>query len=169
MKRATQKLTEVVLKKIIIGFVFLVVLGGMTGPAFAEEQATRAEVIEMCKSAAELVLTDKAAAIAEIGAKNGKFVWKNSYVFLMNMDGRMLAHPMMPQLTEKEALLDVTDKNQAKPKKIFVEFVDIAEKNGEGWLWYVWPKPAGEIPEDKFTYIYRVGYTDMFVGAGIYK
>jgi len=157
------------LKKFIVGFVSLVMLFGTIVPAFAEASATREEVIEMCKTAAAMVLEDKDAAIAEIGNPKGKFVWKNSYVFLMNMDGKMLAHPMIPQLTEKDNLLDVTDKNKDKPKKIFVEFVDIAQKNGEGWLWYMWPKPNNRTPVDKFTYIYRVGFTDMFVGAGIYK
>ena len=134
----------------------------------AEEEVTRAEVVEMCKAAAQMVQQDKEAAIAEIGNSQGKFVWKNTYVFLMNMDGHMLAHPMIPQLTEKGSLLDVTDKSREKPKYIFREFVEIAQKNGAGWLWYQWPKPNSREPVDKFTYIERVGYTDMFVGAGIY-
>ncbi|MBW2505272.1 MAG: cache domain-containing protein [Deltaproteobacteria bacterium] len=135
---------------------------------FAEEPASRAEVIAKCKEAAEMVLADKEAAIAEIGNPEGRFVWKDTYVFLMDFDGNMLAHPMIPQLTEKGSLLTVTDKNKDKPKLIFVEFVDIAKKNGEGWLWYMWPKPDSREPVDKFTYIRRVGFTDMFVGAGLY-
>ena len=86
----------------------------------------------------------------------------------MDFQCNMLAHPMIPQLTEKGSLLTVTDKNKDKPKLIFVEFVDIAKKNGEGWLWYMWPKPNSREPVDKFTYIRRVGFTDMFVGAGLY-
>ena len=137
--------------------------------AFAEEDATRDEVVAMCNAAAEMLLQDKEAGIAEVANKEGKFVWKNTYVFLMNMEGHMLAHPMIPQLTEKGSLLGVADKNTEKPKMIFVEFVDIAKKNGSGWLWYKWPKPNDRTPTDKFTYIKRVGFTDMFVGAGIYK
>ena len=52
---------------------------------------------------------------------------------------------------------------------IFVEFVDIAQKNGEGWIWYMWTKPNSREVADKFTFIQRVGFTDMLVGAGIYK
>lgn len=135
----------------------------------AEEDATRAEIIEMCKKAEALVLTNKEAGIAEIANPNGQFVWKNTYVFLMDFDGNMLAHPMIPQLMEKGSLLHVADKNPDKPKMIFVEFVEIAKNNGEGWLWYMWPKPNSREPVDKFTYIRRVGFTDLFVGAGIYK
>ena len=157
------------MKKVLIVCSALIMMFGMATTVFAEEDATRDEVVAMCKAAAEMLLQDKEAGIAEIANKEGKFVWKNTYVFLMNMDGHMLAHPMIPQLTEKGSLLDVSDKNTEKPKMIFVEFVDIAKKNGSGWLWYKWPKPNERTPEDKFTYIQRVGFTDLFVGAGIYK
>ena len=156
------------MRKILCPFVVLIVILFGSCLVYAEEETTRAEVIDMCKAAAEMVLQDKEAAIAEIGNKQGKFVWKDTYVFLMNMEGHMLAHPMIPQLTEKGSLLEVTDKNREKPKYIFKEFVEIAQKNGAGWLWYMWPKPNSREPVDKFTYIMRVGYSDMFVGAGIY-
>ena len=136
----------------------------------AEEAATRAEIVEKCKEAAAMALAEgKEAAIAEIGNPQGRFVWKNTYVFLMDFAGNMLAHPMIPQLTEKGPLFHVSDKNPKKPKMIFVECVDIAQKNGEGWIWYMWTKPNSREVADKFTFIQRVGFTDMLVGAGIYK
>lgn len=137
--------------------------------ALAEDDATRPEIIEMCQKAEELLLANREAGIAEIAKADGQFVWKNTYVFLMDFDGNMLAHPMIPQLTEKGPLFHVTDKNKDKPKMIFVEFVDIAKNNGEGWIWYMWTKPNSRKAVDKFTYIRRVGFTDMLVGAGIYK
>lgn len=140
-------------------------------PSRAEESATRDEVVEKCKEAAAMLLEDRDAGIAEIAKRDGKFVWKDTYVFLMNLDGHMLAHPIIPQLTEKGSLLKVTDKNKKNPKLIFIDFVEVAKNNGEGWVGYMWPKPgkADQDPSDKFTFIYRVGQTDMLVGAGIYK
>jgi cytochrome c len=135
----------------------------------AEDDATRPEIIDMCKKAELLLLANKEAGIAEIAKPDGQFVWKNTYVFLMDFDGNMLAHPMIPQLTEKGPLFHVSDKNKDKPKMIFVEFVNIAKNNGEGWIWYMWTKPDSRDAVDKFTYIRRVGFTDMLVGAGIYK
>jgi len=151
---------------LLLTVLFAVVLLG--GTALAEERATRDECVAMTKAAANMLLEDKAAGIAEIANKEGKFVWKDSYVFLMDMEGKMLAHPFIPQLTEKGSLLEVTDKNKENPKLIFVKFVEIAQKNGEGWIGYMWPKPNSRDPVNKFTYIYRVGQTDMIVGAGIY-
>ena len=154
------------IQKLLFSLLLLFLIPTSTG--YGETPATRDEVVEKCKEAAEMVLTDKDAAIAELVNPNGKFVWKDTYVFLMDFDGNMLAHPMIPQLMEKGSLLEVTDKNKDKPKLIFVEFVEIAKNNGEGWLWYMWPKPNSREPVKKFTYIRRVGFTDMFVGAGIY-
>jgi cytochrome c len=141
----------------------------LSGAAHAEERATRDECVAMCKAAAKMLLENKAAAIKEIANPKGKFVWKDSYVFLMDMDGKMLAHPFKPELTRKGSLFKMTDENRTHPSKIFVEFVEVAKKNGEGWVGYKWPKPGKKIPSEKFTFIYRVGYTDMLVGAGLYK
>jgi len=134
----------------------------------AAEMATRDECISMCLAASKMLEENKDAAIKEIANPKGKFVWKDSYVFLMDKSGKMLAHPFSPQLTKKNNVLNETDFNHVKPKKIFEEFLIVAFKNGEGWVDYKWPKPNAKAPSNKFTFIHRVGWTDMFVGAGTY-
>ena len=148
----------------------VILLAGMllSNVAGAEERATREECIAMTKAASAMLEADKTAGIKEITNPKGKFVWKDSYVFLMDKSGKMLAHPFNPELLKKDSLLGETDKNQVKPKKIFIEFIDVAFNNGEGWIDYKWPKPNKKVPSDKFTFIHRVGWTDMFVGAGTY-
>jgi signal transduction histidine kinase len=102
-----------------------------------------------------------------IGDENGPFVWKDTYVFLMNMDGKMLAHPITPELTERDDLLVVKDK---AGKPLFLEFVEVAaSKKAAGWVRYWWPKPGQENPAPKNTYILRVPGSQYFVGAGIYE
>ncbi len=154
-----------------ISMLLLVLLIGLVlgNSAFAEESATRDEIVAKCAEATQALLEDRAAGIAEIADPKGRFVWKNTYVFLMDMQGNMLAHPIIPQLTEKGPLLDLIDKNPKEPKKIMIEFIDVAKKNGAGWVWYKWTKPLEKGVFDKFTYIQRVGYSDLIVGAGIYK
>lgn len=136
--------------------------------ASAEEKATKDECIAMSKAAAKMLLENREAGIKEIGNPKGRFVWKDSYVFLMDKSGKMLAHPFSLHLLKKESLLKDTDYNHVKPKKIFEEFIYVAFKNGEGWVDYKWPKPNKKVPSDKFTFIHRVGWTDMLVGAGTY-
>lgn len=156
------------LKEFLILFAAAGLTLGMFGTAFAEN-ATRDECIAQCKAAAAMLEAEPDMAVKEIANQTGRFVWKDSYVFLMDLNGKMLAHPMKPALTEKESLLDVPDKNPEKPKMLFAEFVNLAKTKGQGWVDYMWPKPGEEQASLKDTYIYRVPGTDLFVAAGIYK
>ena len=131
------------------------------------ESATKDEVIAKCEAAAKLI-QEKGIDIASqsIGDKEGPFVWKDTYVFLMDLDGKMLAHPIKPSLTQQDNLLQVKD-TDGKP--LFVEFVELAGTQGKGWVDYMWPKPGQEAPAAKSSYILRVSGTPYLVGAGIYK
>jgi signal transduction histidine kinase len=94
-------------------------------------------------------------------------VWKDTYVFLMDLDGKMLAHPMSPALIGKN-VLDMKDKGEPG-KFLFKDFVTVAKGPGEGWVSYMWTNPGDPKPRKKVTYIYRVPGKDLFVGAGVYE
>ena len=129
--------------------------------------AARDEVIDYCKMAAEVITTQGLeTGIQQIADRNGPFIWNQgvNYVFLMNMQGRMLAHPYKPQLTKPATLFDYAD---VDGKRFFVDFVEKA-KRGRGWVKYKWPLPTTEEIKPKSTYIYRVPGTDYFVGSGFY-
>jgi len=147
----------------------LVVLAGLclAASAFAAG-ATKDECIAKSKEAAKMV-TDKGldAAIAEINKKDGKFVWKDTYVFMMDLDGKMLAHPMSPGLVGKN-LLDMKDKGDPG-KFLFKEFIETAKTKGEGWVEYMWTNPGDPKPRKKVTYTYRVPGKNVYVGAGVYE
>ena len=71
---------------------FLVVLAGLCLAASAlAESGTKDECVAKTKEVAKMVL-DKGveAATAELNKKDGKFVWKDTYVFMMGLDGKML-------------------------------------------------------------------------------
>ena len=150
---------------------FLIVLTISTfvlfsSPAFAGDKATTEEcVVKTHEAAAMINARGLAESIKLIGDPKGPFVWKDSYVFLMDLNGKMLAHPMQPELTRNEHVLLETD---ATDKAIFVHFVNIARNPGQGWVDYMWPKPGKKSPSKKVTYIYRVPSKDLLVGAGVY-
>ncbi|MBI5896394.1 MAG: cache domain-containing protein [Desulfobacterales bacterium] len=143
-----------------------ILIVGFTANVWAGE-ATQDEVMAKCQEAAKLI-QEKGIdnGIKTIGSKEGPFVWKDTYVFLMDLDGKMLAHPMSPQLTEQKDLLKTKNTDG---KLIFVDFIKLANDKGSGWVDYMWPKPGQEKPVEKSTYIYRVPGTQYLVGAGIYK
>lgn len=148
---------------LLIAAAFLVFLAG---PAWAES-ANQQEAMAKCREASLLIRDNGIeTAIHAIGNKQGPFVWKDSYVFLMNMDGKMLAHPMQPELTQEETLVNVTD---IAGKPLFLEFIELANSKGKGWVDYMGSKPGQGTPVAKTTFVYRVPGTQYIVAAGIYK
>ncbi len=149
-------------------YVAAVVLAVFLLPAIvgAQQAATKDECVAKCLEAASLVTSRGLAEATKIIADpKGPFVWKDSYVFLMDLDGKMLAHPMQPELTKLPHCLLITDPTD---KALFVDFVNLARKVGSGWVEYMWPKPGKKTPSKKITYVYRVPDQNVFVGAGVY-
>lgn len=148
--------------------VLVVAVGLFLAAGVLAESGTKDECIAKTKEAAAMV-ADKGldAAIAEINKKNGKFVWKDTYVFLMDLDGKMLAHPMSPALIGQN-VLDKKDKGDPG-KFLFKEFVEVAKGKGAGWVDYMWQNPGDPKPRKKVTYIYRVPGKAQFAGAGVYE
>ncbi|MGE5190685.1 MAG: cache domain-containing protein [Gemmatimonadota bacterium] len=148
--------------------VLLVLAGSVLAASALAESATKDECVAKSKEAAKMVADQGLeAAIAEINKKDGKFVWKDTYVFLMDLDGKMLAHPMSPALIGQN-VLDRKDKGDPG-KFLFKEFVEVAKGKGEGWVDYMWANPGDPKPRKKLTFIYRVPGKDVFVGAGVYE
>jgi signal transduction histidine kinase len=158
--RRNNRMKKLHLISVVVALLFLATA------AVAEEPATKDECVVRCHEAAALInAKGLEEAIAVLSDPKGPFVWKDSYVFLMNLDGKMLAHPIQPELTKQEHLLLMTD---PKDNPLFVHFVNLARKVGHGWVEYMWPKPGKTTPAKKITYIYRVPGQDVFVGAGVY-
>ncbi len=153
-------------RKMQFGIMILVAAVLFTAPAYG---VRRDDIIDKCKMAAGMIKSNgfKSAAKA-IDDPEGMFVWNNkvNYVFLMDLSGKMLAHPFTPALKDHATLLDYKD---IKGKKFIVEFVNVAmTEAGMGWVNYMWPIPGHETPIRKSTFIYRVPGTDYFVGSGMY-
>jgi signal transduction histidine kinase len=157
------------MKQVVIATLAILLSLCLAGNVLAES-ATKEECIAKSKEAAKMIEENGLdAAVAEINKKDGKFVWKDTYVFLMDLDGNMLGHPMKPDLIGKN-LMESTDKaEEGKEKMLFQEFVELAKTKGDGWVDYMWPKPGEDTPSKKISYIYRVPGKDLFVGAGIYE
>ena len=92
------------MKRITLAVLGIAISLCLAGSAFAAG-ATKDECVAKSKEAAAMV-NEKGldAAVAEINKKDGKFVWKDTYVFMMDLDGKMLAHPMSPALVGKNLL-----------------------------------------------------------------
>jgi len=148
------------------------------------QSAVKDECVALTKGAAKFI-NEKGldTAIAEINDKEGKFVAKNTYVFLMDLEGNELAHPYHPMTGSSYSAVTASGRNVLKlfdfkdtNGKLFVqEYIQVAKTKGEGWVEYMYPKPE-EIAKPKpwklskkLAYVYRIPGKEIFVSAGIFE
>ena len=133
------------------------------------------ECVALCKDAAKF-LNEKGfyPAVAEINNKEGKFVTKNTYVFMMDLEGHLLAHPFNQQYIGR----DITGSKDTNGKLFNQESIAIAKTKGEGWSEYMYPTPEElkkptpfkeKKPSKKISYVYRVPGKDLMVIAGFFE
>jgi methyl-accepting chemotaxis protein len=89
---------------------------------------------------------------------------RDGYFWINDMEVRMIMHPIDMKLNG-QSLLDYKDPNG---KKIFVEFVEICKKEGEGFVDYIWPKPGETKPSPKISYVKLLPEWGWVIGSGIY-
>ncbi|OWW22983.1 hypothetical protein AYR66_21170 [Noviherbaspirillum denitrificans] len=128
------------------------------------ETERESEVKQLVKKAAAHIKTnglDKACK--DFSSTDTGFLKGELYVFVQDVNIKVLCHPTNARLVGKE-LLDLKD---ADGKAFNHEMAELAKSKGSGWITYRWPNPVTQQIGTKTTYIERVG--DMIVGSGIYK
>jgi len=159
------------------GAVFALVV--MVSVAFAAgvmaQGGVKDECVALTKDAAKF-MNEKGyfPTVAEINNKEGKFVTKNTYVFMMDLEGHLLAHPFNPQFIGK----DITGVKDTNGKLFNQESVVIAKTKGEGWSEYMYPTPEElknptpfkeKKSSKKISYVYRVPGKDLMMIAGFFE
>jgi len=150
------------------GLIVIVLIVLMADYSISQDnKATKKECEAKCKEAAALVKEiGLDATIKKIMEKNSSFVWKNTYVFSLELDsGTTLANPVTPGLIG----VNVKKLKDINGKLFGVEFLNTAKTKGEGWVTYLWPKPGEKKPSSKMTYVYRVPNENVIMLAGIYE
>ncbi len=138
----------------------------LAGPASAEAHgATADEVVATVQRAAALLHEDQESAIAAISERSGDFVWKDTYVFVVNCAAdRVVANPAFPERVGGD-IKQHTDYAGYRYGETLCETAALA---GGGWVDYVWLRPGSSTPQRKSSFVIAVPDTDLTVGAGIY-
>jgi len=152
----------------VLGLALLV--SGLSRAAAGEEKATPQEIVSKVQEAASTLAKSAeakpgAAALEQFDQKQGPWVWKDTYVFVVDCgQATIAAHPMNPELIGKDAmsLLDT------KGHPFFWQVCDALKKPSGVWLQYWWPKPGQKEGSRKISYALRAGNTPYVVGAGVY-
>lgn len=137
------------------------------GWGFSEE-LTPSLCKEKVLAAAKLIESEGEAAFEKFRDPNGDFRFGNGagYIWIHNLDGVMVMHPIKPSL-EGKGLLDMRDVNG---RYLFVAFNETVEDYGKGWIPYSWPKPGETESSPKISYcvLVKKGDKDYVVGSGMY-
>ena len=153
------------MKKLIatmIGVSFLVLMAGSI--TFAAEFGTATEAVAMVKKAVQLIKTEgKEKAFAEFSDPKGKFVDRDLYVTVYDLNGKCLAHGANPKMVGKD-LIDLKDPDG---KPFVKERVETSKTKDKFWLDYKFTNPVSKKIEPKSMYSEKVG--DIIVNCGIYK
>jgi cytochrome c len=123
-------------------------------------------VVNKVKQACTVLEQYGKAAFPQFKGKHSEFIYAGTYIWVNDMKGVMLMHPIQAQLEGKDQI----DWQDSKGKKIFVEFIKVCKEKGSGWVDYWWPKPGDNFPSHKVSYVKKakVDGEDMVVGSGIY-
>ncbi len=140
------------------------------------ESGVKEECVTLCKDAAAF-MNEKGfyPTVFEINRKGGKFVSKNTYVFLMDLEGHMLAHPFNQQYIG----MDMKPNKDVNGTLFVQDYLKIANSsNGQGWTEYMYPTPEElkrPVPfkekkaSKKVSYVYRVPGKDLMMIAGFFE
>ncbi len=155
---------EVTMKRGMGFLLALFCVVGIAGISFGSAKATPREAEVMVKKAVAYIKANgKDKAFAEFSNHNGKFIDKDLYVTVYDMNGKCLCHGQNPKLIGKD-LIELKD---ADGKYFIKERLEVAKSKGKGWQDYKFTNPVTKSIELKSTYFEK--HEDIVVACGIYK
>ncbi|HYA12865.1 MAG TPA: cache domain-containing protein [Syntrophales bacterium] len=104
----------------------------------------------------------KRIALAEYTNPSGQFVQDEMYIYVLNPRGTMLAHGVNEKFVGEE-FIDIKDYDG---KQFIKEIVDIANREGSGWVNYIWYNPVTKEVLPKKAYFRKVD--DLIICSGVY-
>lgn len=93
----------------------------------------------------------KGAALTEFSSHRGRFIRDGQYVYVLDVNGTMLAHPVNTKYVGK----DFYRIQDSDGKDFIKEIVDTANNGGSGWAEYKWFNPANKMVQTKIVYFQR--------------
>ena len=134
------------------------------GAAAASEGAGKDDAVAMVKKAVIFIKEQGAEkAYPELSNKAGKFIDRDVYVVVDQLDGKVLAHGSNEKFVGK----DMSEAQDVDGKLYVKERVELASKQASFWQDYKFVNPVSKKVEPKQMYCEKLDNTA--VCAGIYK
>jgi signal transduction histidine kinase len=157
-------------------FVFILLICFSCGPSSRSHpdltqyqfRETR-DLVAFVNDAAALFSAKGKGAFAEFGKQGGKWFSGSRYIFIYDVSGVCVFHPVVRSMIGKN-LLDLPDLN-GKPIGHFIHNIAFNSKKPYGWIHYLWAEPGEIFPSWKNAYIVGVRGPDgktYAIGSGTY-
>jgi hypothetical protein len=139
---------------------------GLVGCGIYGMQMDKAFIEDVVDRAAALIASRGKAAFPELRDRTGPFVFMDTYVFVMGLDGTELVNAGLPGLEGKN-LLNLAD---LKGHLAIRDEIAAALQEGRAWVEMSWYKPGTNLQALKHTYVRKVesGPDTFIVGSGVY-
>jgi signal transduction histidine kinase len=154
------KSTYVMKVKIPSGKAFLIGSGAYDMPV------QKSFVIDAVNSAVKLLEREGTKAFNTFRDKRSQYLYQDTYVFVIDMDGVELLNAAFPKLEGRNVI-----NYQDSDGNYFVKaFIEVAKNRGHGWVNYHWPKPGDVERSLKSTYVQKamIDGKMVVVCAGLY-
>jgi cytochrome c len=152
------------MKKWLSVFAVILCLSVGLNAAMAADAGTKDEAVALVKKAVELIKAGGTeAAFAEFSDPQGKFVDRDLYIVVYDMDGKCQAHGANPKMIGR----DLIDNKDVDGKEFVKERVAMMKAGTTGWQDYKFRNPVTNQIEPKSMYLER--YKDLIIGCGVYK
>jgi len=99
-------------------------------------------------------------ALQEFNKPDGKFQWRDLYVFAYDLKGVVKGHP-----DQKLIGRNFYNEPDSNGRLFTKDIVDLANSRGSGWVEYTWMDPMTRQEEPKITYVQKVGNLIICCGA----
>ncbi len=80
----------------------------------------------------------------------------------------MIMHPINPALDGQVMNNQTYNVAMGKRQNLFQAFVEVARRDGAGFVDYIWPKPGQTEPSPKISYVVLFREWDWIIGTGVY-
>ena len=148
--------------KISQGLMLCIVIGMccLGSTALAGEKATANDVYDLVTKAYPVVETLKEESLVAFNNPKGEFIYKDTYVYVMQCPEYVVAHPYA---------IDKLKGKDLREKYPFQITLCEGGQNPQGtWVEYSWPKPGSQEPARKIAFVISVKGTPYTIAAGIY-
>lgn len=145
-------------------------------PAIAEEELAQyryrqtKNLILYVRSAKELFQQKEKKAFKEFRKEDGKWFSKNKYLFVYDLHGTNIFHPVNPEFEGKN-LIGLKDMD-GKPVIQFLIDAVTESDTSSGWVHYSWLEPGEIFPLWKSSYVVKAttrSGEEYLIGSGLYN